>query len=194
VREGSIEGSVISDSVNSVTKMAKAIRIESATGATWLVIDTPGYGDTDGPIDKIVNAVSIALVVKTCSSLRILMLLNQSDIVAARMSAFVELSSIIANQFCDFESAASSVAIWVNKRPTDNEQEEERLKRMIKKAAKEIQKTEDQDAQKSLQWLLGLLVKRIAAKDAFRILRYKMQEVPEDGTPPRPIAPRLTHS
>ena len=56
-----IPGSVISETANSETKVANAVRIKSPNDREyWLLIDTPGFGDTAGPIDNIVNAVSIA--------------------------------------------------------------------------------------------------------------------------------------
>ena len=175
-----IEGSVISNSVNSVTKMANPTIIKSATGDTWLIIDTPGYGDTDGPIDTIVNAVSIATVVKVCSSLRVLMLFNQSDFVANRFSNCVELSTIVSNLFCDFATASKSLAIWVNKRWSDAEVGESKLKKMLKKAAEE-KKLADPEEQAKLRWMLELLVKQAKQDGAFTVLSYKEEEEDDDS-------------
>ena len=86
VLDGCIPGSVISESTNSETKMANAIVIHGDGDERWLLVDTPGFEDSDGPADRIVNAVSIAKVMKVCTSLRIVLLINQSDISNARQS------------------------------------------------------------------------------------------------------------
>ena len=63
--DGQIQGSKIGLTTNSETKMANAIRIQVPfSDPTWLLIDTPGFGDTEGPMDNIVSAVSIAKVLR----------------------------------------------------------------------------------------------------------------------------------
>ena len=104
-----IPGSVISETANSETKVANAVRIQSPNGReSWLLIDTPGFGDTAGPIDNIVNAVSIAKVVAMCSSLRLVMMVNQSDVTNQRQAAFVQLASTVSKLFADFGVASES--------------------------------------------------------------------------------------
>ena len=63
--DGQIQGSKIGLTTNSETKMANAIRIPVPfSDPAWLLIDTPGFGDTEGPMDNIISAVSIAKVLR----------------------------------------------------------------------------------------------------------------------------------
>ena len=65
MKDEQIQGSKIGLTTNSETKMANAIRIQVPfSDPTWLLIDTPGFGDTEGPMDNIVSAVSIAKVLR----------------------------------------------------------------------------------------------------------------------------------
>ena len=56
-----IPGSHISGKAVSETKVTNVISLDIG-GKQWLLVDTPGFGDTEGPMDNIVNAVSIAKV------------------------------------------------------------------------------------------------------------------------------------
>ena len=194
--DGQIPGSNIGHTSNSETKMANAIRIkvEQSDQQEWLLIDTPGFGDTEGPIDNIVSAVSIAKVpcfgplnslmpscraippqcsqllapstqvTSMCTSLRVIMLINQSDIVSSRMTSFVDLGKTISKLFADFEDASKSLTIWVPKKSTDADVDEKRLKKMLTKAYKD--KT-NEEAQK----LLGLLLQQLDLQP-LRIIKY----------------------
>ena len=158
-----IPGSTISSSSNSETKMANAIRIQIG-GRDCLLIDTPGFCDTDGDIDKIVNAASIARVVSVCTSLRLVLLINQSDIANSRLMGFSELASTVSKLFTDFEPASEALAIWVNKKPTDGEVDEKRLKKKLKEAAKDKNNEE-------ARALLKLLVTQLD-RQPLRIIKY----------------------
>ena len=56
-----IPGSHIGSKAISETKMANAV-IFDLGGQKCLLIDTPGFDDTEGDIDNIINALSIAKV------------------------------------------------------------------------------------------------------------------------------------
>ena len=55
----------------------------------------------------------------------------------SRLTTFCELTKTISKLFDKFAVASKSLAIWVNKKESDGELTEERLKKMLKKAAKE---------------------------------------------------------
>ena len=92
------------------------------------------------------------------------MLINQSDIVNARMTAFVDLGKTISKLFADFETASKSLTIWVPKKYTDNEVDEKRLTKMLARAHKD--KTNEE-----AQRLLGLLLQQLDV-EPLRVVKY----------------------
>ena len=92
------------------------------------------------------------------------MLINQSDIVNARMTAFVDLSKTISKLFADFETASKSLTIWVPKKYSDNEVDEKRLMKLLAKAHKD--KTNEE-----AQRLLGLLLQQLDV-EPLRVVKY----------------------
>jgi GTPase Era involved in 16S rRNA processing len=162
--EDIIRGSRIGDTANSTTKMANAIPIGEGA-QQLLLIDTPGFADTEGHMDNILNAVSTARTMQLCSSLRIVMLIKQADVTDEKLGALVDLGKTISKLFADFSTASMSLAVWVVK-PTEKIKEK-RMEKMLKKACE--QKT-CQEAQR----LLELMVQQLQ-RQPLRVIRYSKE-------------------
>ena len=132
--EDIIRGSRIGDTANSTTKMANAIPIGEGA-QQLLLIDTPGFADTEGHMDNILTAVSTARTMQLCSSLRIVMLIKQADVTDEKLGALVDLGKTISKLFADFSTASMSLAVWVVK-PTEKIKEK-RMEKMLKKACEQ---------------------------------------------------------
>ncbi|CAG8693641.1 8253_t:CDS:2, partial [Racocetra persica] len=77
--------------------------------------DCPGFGDTRGPVQNIVNAYSIYKLVKNIEKLKILLVVSESIIRSTRKKEFLNLINNLGETFKDTEELVRGLCLVITK-------------------------------------------------------------------------------
>ena len=92
------------------------------------IVDTPRQNDTRGPEDDIVNAFSIAKAMRSCASLRVILVFSESSLLD-KAQGFANTADTLSSMFSDFSMAARHIGLWITK-PTGKLDEQKIVKKL----------------------------------------------------------------
>jgi hypothetical protein len=116
-----LESFVTSPFTRSETKSINAVKIPILNGSI-ILCDTPGFGDTDGPEIDIINGIGLVNAVKTCRSVKPLILVNQ-DSIGARLEGVIKLSRTLIMLVSDIKNQLDKFSYVFTKYPKEEEDE-----------------------------------------------------------------------